>query len=489
MIRKTRTAMILMVALLPGCAAMDMLRRSEMPPEVAAADPDRREVVPAAELPELPELPELAPDWTPPWWDDPLTGAFAPMPFPDLLSLLADTTLVKMAPDVFADWISDASTFDQEAAPRTTAPLPAHLATKGEAVVHLCALYDYHCVMDDDGALSVMAHAMRRYHLSAQPGESSGSMGVEGLSESTGQSNATMANNPYTTTLLPAVQLIMDQPAALGGRYLLSAETNTLFVFARPSIQKQIATLVHDLNSSLALAVRVHVSIFEIERDRNFGFRLLPGWRETSLDAAAGESTTVQTIINEALERSTLDVTYRVASAAHSFSVALNALAAISDTKVVFSETLETRNNVIITSQNTRSAGYVRSITRNREQIGQNVETTYQVDIEDIETGWSVSALPTVAPNDLITIRIAISRNDLVSITAYDLGEGASGNTFTIDRTNRQMAITLRDGESRLVSALATERNQNTAGVVTKGNRKQGSEFAVLIAATVVDMF
>ena len=483
--------------LLSGCVwSSPLFEKEEMPPEVLAADPDAAEQQAEPPLEAPSGIDGLVPDWTPDWWGRPFDISFSPMSLVEFLPLLTDGNRVRIAGDVRDEWEpppSFAASLDPEGvfgdagdgpAGRVIESLPQHIATRGEAVEHLCFLFDYWCSIDQNpgSALIVRANETRTYRLTAQPGESSGSMGVEGLSQTTGQSSASMDNAPYTTTLEPLMEiLIADQ---VGSSYLLSQETNTLIVRGRPSLHAEVADAVREFNSLLALAVRVHVSVFEIERDRQRGFVLKPQTGETTI--SGGERRTISTIVNEAIQNSRLDVTYTVADVAGSFSVALNALASIARTRVAFSETLETRNNVIITSQNTRSQSYVSGVTRDRETVQGSLVTQYNIETEELETGWSVSVLPTVGVDDIITIRVAISRQDLVSIDAYDFGDGASGNTFTTDQTNRQMSFTLRNGESRLVSALSSEQKTGNAGVLTQGGRMITTEFAVLVSASVV---
>ena len=483
----TSTLTLATAFLLTGCVLTESFDPPVMPDEVRAADPDAVAAEAEEELaiePPTEELPEVVPIWTPAWWDEPLDVAFAPMSLVDLLPLLAKGHLVVFANDVIDEWAVpvDAAPDSQ---PPTVRALPAQAFTRGQAIEHLCIVYDLWCDYTG-GPLKIAGRIVRTYDLSAQPGQSQGSMGVEGLSQSTGQSSATMTNDPYASTLEPLVQLVLESRAEnqAGGGFVLSAETNTLTVDARISVHNEIESLVKRFNRRFALGVRVHISIFEIERNKESGFRLRP---EYSPQPDAETRNTIAGVINESIENSRIDVTYRTMDLASSFVVALNALASISHTDVVFSETLETRNNVIITSQNTRNESYVRSLTRNRQVIGQNLEDSWELEFEDLETGWSVSALPTVGIDNVINIRVAISRNDLVGRQAHTVGAGASYNTFTTDQTSRQMAVTLRDGQSRLVSALATEQTENGAGVLSKDSRKTATEFAILVSASVVD--
>lgn len=481
--------------LVSGCVfTSDLIGDHDMPQEVYDADPDSRveDETPDAEPS---ALPTLVPDWTPAWWNERLDLTFAPMSLVDLLPLLTNGGRVRIAQDVREEWMQTGVVggpvgiegVGDDAASRVVSDFShnENVTTRGEAVEHLCFLYDYWCDIEQKpgSALLVRANATVTYRLTAQPGEASGSMGVEGLSQTTGQSSASMDNAPYTSTLEPLMDiLIADAPP--GASYLLSGETNTLVVRGRPSLHVEVAKMVGEFNSLLALSVRVHVSVFELERDNQRGFVLKPNQNRSVVGES--EYRTVNTIVNEAIQNSRLDVTYTVADAAGSFAVALNALAAIARTKVAFSETLETRNNVIITSQNTRTQSYVSGVTRDRETVQGAQVTQYNIETEEVETGWSVSVLPTVGDADIITIRVAISRQDLVSIDSYEYGDGASGNTFTTDQTNRQMSFTLRNGESRLVSALSTEQQTGNAGLLTQSGRNLATEFAVLVSASVV---
>ena len=425
-------------------------------------------------------LPLLEPDWTPAWWDEPVSAAFSATMLPDLLPLIVGGNPVRVGPGVLAEWMRDegpAAARDHRAAPRHVpiASLPSAVATRGAAVAHLCSFYDYACD-SHSGVLYVSLMATRPYQLASQP-----AVQVAGGAEGAGGGGA--VEDAYATTIMPVVVSLLNRSVvgAAAETAVIAPGANTLVLTARPSTHAAVEPVIDLFNRRMAMVVNVQVAVFSIARDDNRGLTLKP---EYSAERDGGDAT-VDAIIREAIESQTIDMTYAATDAARSFAVALNALFAVSDARVVFHTTLETRNNVPVSTRTTRTQSQVESITRVRQTTTAESETSIEVAFKDITTGWTITAHPTVAPNGAIAIRLSLVRDDLVAVVPYDFGDAARGNTFIVDKSQRDLALTLRDGQSRLVSAMATETTDVDSGLVSRSRRRAGTEFVVHVTASV----
>ena len=493
-----KVTVLVLAAFLSGCVVTEKIFEPEMPAHVEDAKQTAENRPGIDEIPVDGKLPELEPVWVPSWWDEPLGFVFTAMPLTELLPLITKQHSVTFTPEVIEEWEGPtdtaATSIGGETWPRLVEYLPSQIKTRGELIEYLCNHHDYSCEIRPGGGLNVVVNIVKWYHLTAQPGDLSGSMGVDGLGASSGQSSSSMDHSPYENTIAPAIELIMSQPSAAGGSFLLAPEMNTLMVSARPSVHRQIASIVEMLNDRFALSARIQVSIFEIDRDSNMEFGITTGDTAQGLirygEKGGQDRSVIDAIVAQATRNDMISFSYSASDAASSFSVAVQALARVSNSKVVFNEVLETRNNVIITSQNLQSRRLLRSITSSRETTqGGLTERRTEIEFEDIDTGWSVSVMPTVSPRGLVTVRLAVARNDLLGEPErLSFGDDTEISLIEQERFNRQMSITLEDGQSHLASLLATTDTGGNAALLSKGRRRNAKEFAVLIRADSVDL-
>ena len=444
-------------------------------------------------------MPDLQPDWTPDWWHETVTPTFSGLPFPDVLALLSVGHPYVVDTRILNDWDP---ALGQSALPRPTpgtAPegkdtkvedrtpvpvdlLPDTLKTRGDVVNHLCNVYDYHC-HHSPHMFYVDKFAVRSYVIHAQPGAMGGEMALRGLEESLGTTTVSMQYDAYG-----ALDTIVSQVLKRSGeRFIIVPDSNQVIVTARPSTHVLVREMVNEYNARMREVIEVQVSIFEITTLEDRGFSLTPAGIGFKEGLGGRVLDTVDLIIQNALVEQNINATYTTTSNSGSFSVAWAALSSIGKTKVIFDEKLETRNNIIVTTENTRHATFLKAINR-VDTVATNtdrIETSFEIDFQDVRTGWSVGVQPTVAENGIITLRFALSRNNLVEVVPFRFGDAVSGNHFTTQQTNRLFTLTLKDGESRLITAMEADTTRDSGKFASRATKRERVEFAVLITARI----
>ena len=449
----------------------------------------------------MPRLPRLKEDWTPEWWDEPISPRITNILFPDLARLLAREYPVSFERELEAQFsLAGADEGAAMSAGETfggIALIPPELNTRGAIIEYWCHQYDISC--DHlPGLLRIQKLSNRTYILDAQPGTSSGSMNAGGQLAGLGGSGAgqlvtgqvRVQYDPYTA-LMNTLSPVLGE----GESAEVIPDTNTVIVSARPSTQLRVEMLVNEYNERMHEVVRIQVSVFELDTTENRGFSLTPSFSLEGLDVVRGLNLgslrgegyeeIFFTAVNNAITQQTLDLSYVAATASESFGLALRILQAVSDAHVVFDQTLETRNNVVVETGNTRVFDVLKSIRRTTERFQTDSVQSFEVEFDSVTTGWAMSVQPTVSAGDIITVRLALARSDLIEITPYNFGPEARGNTVVVDNMSRMFNLTLRDGESRLVTTTDESTRRNSSKILSTNDNQISNRFAVLVTARV----
>ena len=452
-------------------------------------------------------LPQLDPDWTPVWWGQPINLSVKGegTSIEDLMHVLANDEPVFVHEDVSNMWrevMREGITYP----PVHTKPInrvPAKLQTRGEVATYICRTYDIHCYFDKNG---FNVHKLKRvlYAVAAPPGKHLGgsmTMGGVGTSSDTGSSTSsetepaepqsggsgtisTHDSDPYVKIIEPLLLRILD--VYDGESYLKLEDLNAVHVIARPSKHLQVADTLREFNQQFGRMVRVHVSVFEFRRDR----RLKAEADLNQILMKALQNTPLGVSISPQLT-SNLDPINLTFTSNDNYQAALRALFEIGEVQVLVDEKLETRNNLLVTSQDTLERRYISAVreVETSQQTGNNVDRRRQIEIEieALTTGWEIAVQPTIMPDELINLRIAINRNELVGLETYAFSDTASGSLPSISVTSRMQSVGLRSGYAKLISAQSTSNVESDRRLLGKRSGQRTREFAILIRAELVD--
>ena len=170
----------------------------------------------------------------------------------------------------------------------------------------------------------------------------------------------------------------------------------------------------------------------------------------------------------------------------HGSSLILNFLNRLGSAHITLEDTVEVRNNRMAQVDSTRSHQYIARITTSVDQAGVR---TRDVEIDELTTGWSITLQPTITEDD-ITVRFALSRRSIANQRPYEVS-GTQGLLYVTDDFNRVMTVTVKPGESRLLTSLnASEITRNKSkllGLVplSRERERASREFVLMMTIDV----
>lgn len=319
-----------------------------------------------------------------------------------------------------------------------------------------------------NGVLRLVDLETRMFALATQPGKTQSSISADALRQRTAESTTgsggreeenviKIESDPYLNELAGMLNLVLAKDRILDSRVNLQLlpSTNSVLVTATPNTLREIEGLLSGYNSRTSQIVRVHLTLYEVSSTNNLsvGAQLVSG-RQAEVAASLGirtrvpPTTTAKYGTPNVLVVDFLDPRSRFRGS----SLIFEYLKSMADVEITLSDTVETRANVVATSESTRSYQYVASITQTLDAQGRS---TVELENDELRTGWSITVQPTTA-NELVTVRLSLSRRTLLEERPYTYGT-TSGINFVTDDFNRSMAVTLKDGETRLITSLTQQ--------------------------------
>lgn len=319
----------------------------------------------------------------------------------------------------------------------------------------------------------------RSFSILAQPGQTSSKLSDNALgTTSEGDSGTSLDSDPYGTELSAMLEAMIEPDRTFDPRVGLDLlpSTNSVVVTARPSTVDRIADYIRDYNERTQIVVRVYLTIYEVQSSNREGI---------GADLLA---------LNQGRTRNEFGFATRLLDPLGVFSVEfsdetsewsgssllLEYLKSVGTATISLQDAVETRNNVIATSSSTRTFQYIKSIARQQDMLGRE---QIDVDVDELQTGWSIGVQPTAALNG-VTVRFTLARRSLVEERPYTHGT-VSGTTFVTDDFNRSMSVTLKDGETRLLTSLSTtedtETRQSILGFLPTGSQKKRNQVEAVL--------
>lgn len=370
-----------------------------------------------------------------------------------------------------------------------------------EHVDSICRQADWSCSVV---AGTVMATDIetRTFPLSVQPGATAATMRLRSLAggaQGAAGNRVDLALRPYEDEIVALVRTaagISDGGAATGTTVdprtsvVVLPSANAAVVSARPHVMRRVAREIERYNRAASRTVRLHVALYEVETSRTED----RGVDLEALRTAAARYGFRVSSPNPSAFGGAAELNFERSTGTHGGRVVLHWLRTLGRTSVSLDDVVEVRNNAVATVDATETRQFVAQVSRQTEIAGLSQFATPQVEFDELRLGWSLALQPTIA-EDAVTVRVALSRRELVAERPYNLGNGAiQGTTYTTDDFNRVMSVTLRSGETKLLTSLANSTQQdNTHRVpwlrwigdaVSKGRRER--EVVLLMTAEVL---
>lgn len=379
---------------------------------------------------------------------------------------------------------------------------PRGAASIGEHVQSICRQADWSFSIVA-GTMIVTDIETRTFPLAVQPGATAATMQLRSLAggrESAAGNRMDLALRPYEEEIVGLVRTVAGIPPGGQQGNVAAVETtvdprtsvvvlpsaNAVVVTARPHVMRRIAREIERYNRATSQTVRLHVALYEVETSRSNDRRVdLQALRDSA--ARFGFRVSTPTVGSSG---GIAELNFERIIGAHRGRAVLNWLRTVGRTSVSLDDVVEVRNNAVAMVDATETRQFVAQVSRQTEIAGPSQFATPQVEFDELRLGWSLALQPTVA-EQAVTVRVALSRRELVDERPYNLGDGAiQGTTYTTDDFNRVMSVALRSGETKLLTSLANStRRESTQRVpwlrwIGDGTSKARREREVVLVMT-----
>ena len=392
---------------------------------------------------------------------------------------------------------------------------PPGAVTIQEHVDAICGQSDW-AWRAEGGVLVIRDIETRTLSVAAQPGSASSSLKLRALStDEAGAGGGGEEGDVVDVELAPYVDEIADlvrtvlgisdeEEGAGAGEFaprfpppdprtgvVVLPSANAVIVTARPHMMRQVEREIRTYNAATARTVRLHVALYEIER-RQGGERGmdLNALREAAvgfgLRVSAGPTAGAGAVAR---------LEFVEGNRAHGSSAVLRWLETVGDVEVSLDDVVEVRNNAVAAVNTTETRQFVAQVSQagapgpgEEGSVGLlGAFAAPQVLFHELRLGWALSVQPTIV-DQTVTVRVALSRRSLVEERPYSFGDGAvEGTNYVTDDFNRLMSVTLEDGETKMLTSLAsTSRRENRRrvpwlGWFGSGGTRSGRDHEVVL--------
>ena len=374
--------------------------------------------------------------------------------------------------------------------------------TVQDHVTSICAQADWACNAVG-GVLVVSDMETRTLRVGVQPGTSQASLKLRALSsgeEEPGRGEDETGVEVGFAPFLDEVVGLVETVLGIGGEedgedaagptvdprtgVTVLPSANAVVVTARPHMMRAVERELAKFNEGAAQTVRLHVAVYEVS-SRDGSERGVDLW--ALRDAAIGFGLRVEagsTIGTGGVAR----VDFLEGNRAHGSRAVLRWLESAGTTRVSLNEVLEVRNNQVASVDATETRQFVAQISQGAAAIAAVLEVgPPEVLWKELRLGWSVALQPTIV-GEQVTVRVALSRRTLIEERPYSFGGGAvEGVNFVTDDLNRMMSVTLRSGETKLLTSWGNATSRKTEsgvpwlGWLGRGGRDEEREHEVVL--------
>jgi len=349
--------------------------------------------------------------------------------------------------------------------------------TVQDHVTSICAQADWACNAVG-GVLVVSDMETKTLQVAVQPGSSTASLKLRALATGEEEGGDSGGGGEDETGVEVELTPFGEEVAALvetvlgiggeeerddgeeGGEPLVDPRTgvvvlpsaNAVVVTARPHMMRAVERELEIFNEGASRTVRLHVAVYEVSshdgaergvdllalREAAIGFGLRISGGATMGGGAVAE------------------VDFLEGNSAHGSRAVLRWLESAGSARVSLNEVLEVRNNQVASVDATETRQFVAKVSQGPRAIGAGLEIgPPEVLFDELRLGWAVALQPTIV-GDQVTVRVALSRRSLIEERPYRFGGGAiEGMNFVTDDLNRMMSVTLRSGETKLLTSWA----------------------------------
>lgn len=354
-------------------------------------------------------------------------------------------------------------TFEATAETDPLVSSPPDAVTVQDHLEGICAQADWAYTLSG-GAVLVHDMETRVFALAAPPGRSTADVRLRGLkaegAAGGGGNSLEVALDPYADEIAGFLRGMLglggaadaaDGRAAPRGSVAVLPSANAVAVTARPHRMRQVEAELARYNASTSLMVRLKVTVYEVD---------VTGTEDRSLDLAAlrsagvGLGLTVTPASGGESGGGAVRVEFREGNRFGGTQAVLRWLRTAGEAAVAFEDSIEIRNNAVASVDATETRQFLERFSRETQTAGATQFQAPTVEFGELRLGWAIHLQPTVS-GDVVTVRIALSRSSLVEEVPYSFdGGNVAGTTHVTDDYNRVTSVSMRDGETRLLTSL-----------------------------------
>ena len=391
-----------------------------------------------------------------PWLTERLDADYGEAPASAVIGMIAQDHPVRL-------------TFDARGADPLVRRSPSAL-TVADHLASVCSQADWSWTVAE-GTVLVSDIQTETFRLAQPPGASSVETrlrGLAGAGAGGSRNGMTVALDPYGAEVAAVIESVLGIGEGAGEareeddfeapdprtRVAVVPSANAVVVTAKPHKIREVRQVLAEMNGATSKSVRIHLAVYEVDVTDSES-------RSLDLTALRSSSSTWGIRVSPAgggsASPSTMSIAVTDDGPWDGSTAVYNWLQTAGRTSISFEDTLEIRNNQVGSVDSTRTRQYVRSVTRQAQATGSAILESPSVEIDELRTGWVIHLQPTVRPGR-VSLRMALSRAALVEEVPYSFDGGRiAGTNFVTDETNRAISIDLADGETKLVTQLASK--------------------------------
>ena len=386
------------------------------------------------------------------WLGEPLKARYAGIPASTAIREVLDGRPVRL-------------TFDPTPAADPLVSSPPDAVTVQDHVAGICAQADWTYTMAG-GAVLVHDIETRVFELAALPGRASARVqlrGLKGEGSGTGSGNGVDVDlDPYREEVAEFLRGILglggedDEGAGHGDPRTSVAvlpSAAAVAVTAKPHQMRVVEREVERYNAATSATVRLKITVYEVDAtstaDRSLDLSALR-------EAGVALGIAVAPASGGVVEGGAVRVEFRGGDRLAGSRAVLRWLRTAGAAWIAFEDAVEVRNNMVASVDATETRQYLERFSRETQTAGAAQLDTPTVEFGELRLGWAIHLQPTVA-GELVTVRIALSRSALVEEVPYSFDGGTvAGTTHVTDDYNRVTSVSMRNGETRLLTSLSS---------------------------------
>lgn len=287
----------------------------------------------------------------------------------------------------------------------------------------------------------------------------SGQLGGGALGGSSDQSNVTIVQTNSMQELLASVREALGAEESETVKVSVTPSSGQLTVTGRPDDVDQAEQMVENYNERLRRRVQIEFVLYEIDvsdiEERNLNLSAIR-------NAAVSGGVKFATSSASNLGSGELSLTFAEGNSFDGSSVLLSWLQRLGDTEITIRKRVVATNQNIVTLRDVETSRYVSQVSIQRQSNGATDTTSPTVEISELNTGEHWAVLPSI-DEDRVHLRLAVSRAQVVGFDDYSFDDGSIAGRLPQSATDEIVVpISLRDGETRLITNLSSEFSSTT---------------------------